>query len=148
MLKLEINNRTRVKVDKKYLEGVVDVARKILKIRKNQEVSLAFVSPQIMKKLNKAYRGKDSVTDVLSFGDEADGAFIGEILICLSRAKQQAKFVGWSLKRELVKLLIHGYLHLLGYDHEKLKDALKMEKVEDDILNRSLGKARDDKFYV
>ncbi len=76
------------------------------------------------------------MTDVLSFEESGSGSFIGEILICLSRARKQAKEVGRSLKNELAKLLLHGYLHLIGYDHEKLTDAKKMEKIEDDILRK------------
>jgi probable rRNA maturation factor len=96
-------------------------------------VSLAFVTPKEIQKINKAYRGKDAVTDVLSF-EENRGAFIGEILICLAQAEKQARVAGWPLKNEIVKLLIHGYLHLMGYDHETLKDANAMEAREIEIL--------------
>ena len=136
MVKLEINRGKDERIDGRQLEAVIDVARKVLKIRKNQEISLAFVAPQAIRKINKTYRGKDSVTDVLSFEEFGSGPFIGEILICLPQARKQAKEVGWSLKNELDKLLLHGYLHLIGYDHEKMADAKKMEKIEDDILRK------------
>ncbi|MBI5254760.1 rRNA maturation RNase YbeY [Candidatus Falkowbacteria bacterium] len=136
MFVLEVNNQTQTKVDKKWLEGVVQICRKVLKIHKSQAISLAFVTPLVIKKINLAYRGKNEVTDVLSF--EEDGSeSLGEIIICLARAKQRAKVAGWPLKNEVAKLLIHGYLHLMGYDHEKsVSVAYKMESLEKRILNK------------
>lgn len=136
MFVLEVNNQTQIKVDKKWPEGIIRICQKVLKIRKNQEISLAFVTPAVIKKMNLAYRGKNEVTDVLSFeGEGACPATGGEIVICLSRAKQQARAAGWPMKNEVAKLLIHGYLHLLGYDHIKLREAKRMEALENNILN-------------
>jgi probable rRNA maturation factor len=73
------------------------------------------------QRLNRTYRGKDEPTDVLSFPmneDLPDGRYVGDILICLPVAETQAIETGHSLERELLMLMIHGILHLAGYDHE------------------------------
>ncbi|MFH0987746.1 MAG: rRNA maturation RNase YbeY [Parcubacteria group bacterium] len=151
MVNLEINNQTKFKIPAKTLTPVLDLARKKLKIktesasaragRDKQSVSLAFVSPLQIKKLNKKYRHKDKVTDVLSFGiDSADYPLpptdysLGEIIICPAQAKKQAKEFKNTFKKEIQKLILHGYLHLLGFDHEIDKDAEVMEGIEKDIL--------------
>ncbi|MFH0814600.1 MAG: rRNA maturation RNase YbeY [Candidatus Falkowbacteria bacterium] len=143
MFVLEVNNQTQIKVDKKLLEGIIQICQKVLKIRKNQEISLAFVTPAVIKKMNLAYRGKNEVTDVLSFAGE-NNSTLGEIIICLARAKQQAlaasrvrgqaKQSDRAMKSEVAKLLIHGYLHLLGHDHKTLSDARTMEQLERRIM--------------
>jgi len=116
---------------------------------------LAIVGDGRIRKLNKMYRGKNRVTDVLSFGDKTvmpylakafprlkkgqdirfinppDGIKrIGEIILCYPQAKKQAKRLNHSLEKELTILLIHGTLHLLGYNHETMED---MENI---ILNK------------
>jgi probable rRNA maturation factor len=86
-------------------------------------VSIVLASDATVRRLNHVYRGKDVTTDVLSFsagGDTLpDGTRpLGEIVISVAQAARQAEALGHSLARELRVLLIHGYLHLLGYDHE------------------------------
>jgi probable rRNA maturation factor len=84
------------------------------------ELSILFTGNAEIKKLNMLYRKKNKPTDVLSFpaatgpGPET----LGDIVISLPVAKAQAKSAGWQLEKELIFLLIHGLLHLLGYDHE------------------------------
>ena len=77
-----------------------------------------------MREANRRFRGKDATTDVLSFpGDDGPdvegGCHLGDILISVERAGAQARQAGVPLERELRVLLLHGYLHLLGYDHER-----------------------------
>ena len=98
------------------------------------EVSVTFCDNEYIKKLNSEYRDKDSATDVLSFpmydfDDEIspeanpDGTIsLGDIVISLERAAEQAKEIGNSFEREVAFLVIHSTLHLLGYDHERSKD--------------------------
>lgn len=89
------------------------------------DVVLAFVGPGTIRRLNRDFRKKDKVTDVLSFpsgegrGDRGpDGRrYLGDILICVRRAEKQAAELGHSLEAELAYLTIHGFLHLLGYEH-------------------------------
>ena len=111
---IEINNLTTAVVDEDFLKKtakiVIDGEKK-----KAIELSIALVGQERIKKLNKKYRGKNRATDVLSFS--YDGS--GDIVICLGEVKKNAKRFGTTFKKELAICLIHGILHLLGYDHEK-----------------------------
>ncbi len=114
---IEINNLTNFVVDKKFFKGV---AKKVLKGENKQieNISIAFVSPQEIQKLNKKYRKKDTPTDVLSFGKVSDfKEEASEIIICPYMVREKAKESRLSLKKELANVLIHGILHALGYDH-------------------------------
>jgi len=102
----------------------------------SQEISVAILSPAEIKKLNKIYRQKNKVTDVLSFNLE-DEKILGEIIICLAQAKKQAQEKNISLQSELKLLLAHGTLHLLGYDHEiSEREARRQEKEEQLLLSK------------
>lgn len=87
------------------------------------EVVVSFIGPKAMRSLNKKYRNQDKPTDVLSFslGEEGpDGKFyLGDIIICPAVAKKQARQQGHSLSREIEILVIHGFLHLIGFKHFK-----------------------------
>ena|SRR3989344_1956139 len=128
---IEINNLTNFVVDKKFFLGV---AKKILKgeNKEMENVSIAFVTPDEIQKLNKKYRKKDKPTDVLSF--ERVSNFkdeCSEVIICPLIVREKAKDSKLSLKKELAKIMIHGILHTLGYDHEKSeKEAVEMEELE------------------
>ena len=112
-------------VHKKFLEKVAEKTLKILKI-KIPELSIVLVGDAEIRKLNKKYRKKDKVTDVLAFD-------YGEIFICVPQAKRQAKELNHSLKEELAILLIHGLLHLAGYDDETKKDYNKMKSQQEQL---------------
>ncbi len=107
-------------------------------IPENVFLEVSVVEDEKVKSLNKTYRGKDAVTDVLSFEDGEklpDGnIFLGSIVIACTRAKQQAIDVGNSFEEELRFLFLHGVLHLLGFDHEK--DNGEMFKIQRDIKKR------------
>lgn len=113
-----------------------------------------FVSKEEIKRLNKENRNIDSVTDVLSFPtldgirnkavlksdfpldiDDDDKVFLGSIVVCEERAKEQALEYGHSEKREITYLICHGLLHLLGYDHMADSDKVEMRKLEDKIMD-------------
>jgi len=121
---VEINNLTRFKFDKKRLEKL---AEKVLNGEKKNkvELSVVFVEQEEIRKLNKKYRKINRPTDVLSFGYKESG----EVVICPENVKQNAEEYGETFKRELARVLIHGLLHILGYNHEqKESEAVKMEK--------------------
>jgi len=100
------------------------------------DLSVLVAGETRMREANKTYRGLDSVTDVLSFCVcEGDG-YLGDILICLPRAKEQAKAYGHSLSRELAFLTVHGALHLLGYDHMEEEEEAKMRQKQREILEK------------
>lgn len=132
------------------------VFEKALELTSNQvegvTVGVSFISKAKIKKLNLARRGVNKVTDVLSFPmfetkktatlqnflDEIDPLTkeleIGDIVICLQVAKKQAKAYGHSLKREINFLALHGFLHLLGYDHLNAKQEKQMFGLAEKIL--------------
>jgi probable rRNA maturation factor len=122
-MKILINNRSSFSVEKKLVRKIV---KNILKKegRTSGQVSIVFLNSQEIREINKKYRGKDKPTDVLSFvhdgvgleGTEID--FMGEVLISPDDSK------------EIIKVLIHGILHLLGYDHQSIKDRKVMEQKE------------------
>ncbi|NCO80404.1 rRNA maturation RNase YbeY [bacterium] len=117
---IEVNNLTTVSADEEFLKKVVE---KVLESEnKNKDLSIALVGQGRIRELNKKYRGKNRVTDVLAFGDK-DG--LGEIVICLREVKKNAKRFDSNFETELAKVLIHGILHLLGQDHEKNEIAAK-----------------------
>ena len=105
--------------------------------RSETELSLALVGNAEMRRLNAAYRKKDYPTDVLSFpleGAPGAGSILGDVVISIEQARQQALEHGCSEEEELLTLLIHGIVHLLGYDHERSpKEARAMKRVENKI---------------
>jgi probable rRNA maturation factor len=118
-------NRVLVKkkvkgVESKLLSKIAHRALEVLGLGK-VELSIALVSDAQIKRLNKRYRNKDKPTDVLSFpiGEKVeDWLILGDIVISVDTAKRQAQELGHSLEEELKRLLVHGLVHLLGYDHE------------------------------
>lgn len=117
---VEINNLTEIKVDHFLIKKI---SEKVLEREKKEgNISLAFVGPGRMRKINKNYRGRNKVTNVLSFSEKEnsfDKKGLGEIIICLREIKRSAQRNKCSFEKELSKVLIHGILHLLGYEHEK-----------------------------
>lgn len=141
MVLLEVNGKSLAPKSK--IENLLRLAQAKLKIKSKQIVSLAFVSPREIRRLNKLYREKNKVTDVLSFGGTkqiSPDDELGEIIICLNQAKKQAKEFKNSLAKEIYKLVLHGFLHLLGFDHEKEREAETMEKKEEEILRKFYAK--------
>jgi len=116
------------------------------------ELSLVLVSDQRMRSLNRRYRKQDRTTDVLAFPMEKMGTMdqkgtgtirkwsqspflLGDVVIAMPTAKRQAAALGHSLRNELTRLLVHGLLHLLGYDHERgERDAAIMTRKERAVL--------------
>lgn len=113
-------------------------------INRDVSLSLALIDDSSMKRYNAQYRNKDEPTDVLAFSekdkrvpwpDTDSEDYLGEILISIDTAKRQAREKGHSLSKEVELLYIHGFLHLLGYDHESgSKEAKKMEEKTKEIF--------------
>ncbi|KLU40973.1 MAG: hypothetical protein AA931_01055 [Peptococcaceae bacterium 1109] len=107
------------------------------------EVSLTFVDDEQIRVLNREYRAKDTATDVLSFPQDDEDGFmsipgmpqvLGDIVISLPRAEEQAETFGHSLEREVVYLAVHGLLHLLGFDHEDEEGRAEMRAREEAVM--------------
>lgn len=123
------------------LKAAAESLSKKLKIRKPTAVSLSFVTPARIQALNKRYRKKDKPTDVLSFNADpliqAPGEFeLGDIVICPSYAAKEAKRRALSTREELLRLAIHGVLHLKGYDHATEDDEMVMFSLQEGLLER------------
>ncbi|MFA7653975.1 MAG: rRNA maturation RNase YbeY [Candidatus Magasanikbacteria bacterium] len=107
------------------------------------EVEINIVGDEVIQILNKEYRGQDRVTDVLSFAWQEDkkisSKLLGQIFICYPQIKRQAKDYKVSVESEFYRMLIHGLLHLIGYDHQNKADALKMFKKQDRILKKFIN---------
>ena len=127
---IEVNNLTTVVIDEDFLKKTAKIVTDGEK-KKAIELSIALVGQGRIRELNKRYRGKNRVTDVLSFS--YDGS--GDIVICLGEVKKNAKRFGTTFKKELAICLIHGILHLLGYDHERAE--VEAKEVEETKVSSS-----------
>lgn len=97
------------------------------------EVSVVFADDQEVQNLNKTFRHKDKPTNVLSFPSEEKGE-LGDIILAYETVVQEAQMSGISPLHHTLHLVIHGFLHLLGYDHENENEAKEMENMEIRIL--------------
>ena len=104
---------------------------------KNQEFSILLTNSKKIRSLNYKFKKKNKPTDVLSFPTQnvfKNNSYIGDIAICFEIINKRSKTSNFFF--EFDKMWIHGYLHLLGHDHKKKKDFIKMKKIEDLILNK------------
>ena len=143
-----------LEVPQEYVANVTAAAQKVGELYgvENGEVSVTLTDNVYIHTLNQQYRGIDRPTDVLSFAlnesDEpevADGPdvnVLGDLIISVERAKEQAADYGHSVKREIAFLTVHGMLHLLGYDHMEEEDRIEMENEQRYVMEQ-LGISRD-----
>lgn len=156
MAQVVINDmQDKIKVDqelKELIKKAIELTLDLEKADPKAEVSVALVDNAYIHELNKIYRGKDAPTDVLSFplGDESFVGeneeiehLLGDIVVSLEKAEEQAKIYGHSFIREVIYLIVHGTLHLLGYDHENEEERKVMREKEERTL-RALGLPREE----
>lgn len=148
-----ISNEQKMPVDEDRLRKVAEVALASEGVVDEAELSIALVGEEEMRQLNAQYRGKDYPTDVLSFQSEAVEGMVGDtphllgdVVIAPSVAARQADEYGQSFVRELGLLLVHGILHLLGYDHQSDAEAEEMEAREREILSAVFGETAPAEF--
>lgn len=142
MNKIEIiNNYSEDILEAETIRGLIDFAIKYKQLD-NLEFNIIFVDNSYIHKLNKEYRSIDRPTDVITFALEDDDfcpkldwRMLGDIYISIDKAKEQSIEYGHSFLRELSFLAVHGFLHLLGYDHMTKEDEIVMFKEQEDILN-------------
>lgn len=133
------NNQNEIQVNE---NNWIDFSEKILKLLdlpEDTELSLTFVNNEEIHKLNNEYRQKDYATDVLSFPFENEfnlpiNNILGDVIISLQKAESQAQEYGHSFNRELGFLIVHGILHLNGYDHETKEDEEEMFALQKKLL--------------
>lgn len=132
-----LNRQRRRPVNAARLRRVLRAAARRLKV--SGEVALVFAGDATLRTLNARYRGKDKPTDVLSFPGPGGDEGLGDIVISVATAERNAKSLGRSLPQELDVLALHGFLHVLGYDHET--DAGQMDRLEGRLRRALLGRA-------
>ena len=147
-INIDIAAPYRRRLTQKWLCEVIDATLTAQKINNPVELSLLITGDKEVHRLNREYRGIDATTDVISFAlseNVADTEFItppdkisrlGEVIISYPRAASQAKENKQTIKAELAWLVVHGLLHLLGYDHQDDKSEAIMRKREDAILRK------------
>lgn len=136
------NNQRKIKIDRRKIRGTIFKILKILDCA-DKEISLSFVDDEKIKQLNKQYLGKDKATNVLSFSLREDEygninpQILGDIVISVETAQKDAIQGNLPIAQEIDFLIIHGLLHLLGYDHENTtkKETSKMRKKERELFN-------------
>jgi probable rRNA maturation factor len=145
-LNIEIRNLTRVRLDEKLIRAVIllTLQKSGLKflLKKNISVSVAFVPPAEIRKLNRTWRKIDCVTDILSFPeyrsapdlkkDKKSAIFLGELIICPHDIRKYSRKNKLVFKKELAKVISHGILHLIGFEHGK-----KMFSIQEKISSKS-----------
>ncbi|HLC69981.1 MAG TPA: rRNA maturation RNase YbeY [Patescibacteria group bacterium] len=126
-----------------WVEKVAGVVNKREKMVRGV-VEINVVDKKTIKKINREWRGKNQVTDVLSFAWQEGlttpgSSHLGEIYLCFEKIKEQAKEFKVTAKEEFARMLVHGLLHLVGYDHLKPLDAKKMFKKQEMIIKECLS---------
>jgi probable rRNA maturation factor len=141
----EVNALTEEQIEE--IEKLLNYAAQQEKVQAGSELSVTFVSNERIQEINREYRDKDRPTDVISFAMEELGEgelevvgadiprVLGDIIISVPKAVEQAEEYNHSLMRELGFLAVHGFLHLLGYDHLTEQDEKRMFGRQNDILN-------------
>ena len=142
-------NNTNEEINYKLIEKVISEALRYEGVNDNTEVSVTIVDNEEIRKINNKFRNIDRATDVLSFPmfekDELDekiksGDFpyedvLGDVIISIEKVREQAEEYGHSFERELSYMLVHGFYHLIGYDHIEEEDKKIMRPKEEKILN-------------
>jgi probable rRNA maturation factor len=154
-----INNKKDFKLNEKLLKEVSNYLFKKLETDENSELNIVFVGKEEIKNLNEKYRNISKETDVLSFSylddkkifgfiedpdsfkDEFGFFTVGEILICPEVAQENIKTYQKedNLLKEIIFLIIHGMLHIYGYDHEKKEDKIIMDAKQEELMNEVMN---------
>lgn len=136
-----VANEQELPVDHDRLSSLAAHVLTVEEVDDATELSILFVSPQHMQRLNSHFAGDDHPTDVLAFpmmddeNDDDAGGLLGDVVVCPDVARRNAERLGHSLDTELGVLVVHGTLHLLGYDHQGPKDKEAMERRQREILS-------------
>lgn len=123
---------------KSQLKKIAKSALKNLNAPKDSELSISFIDDKRMRELNRTYRNIDRTTDVLSFpqGEGPDTTLLGDIVISTETAGRHGISYGITTEEEIKKLIVHGILHLFGYDHKKKKETEQMREKEYELLSQ------------
>ncbi len=160
MVEFILENETDIEIDQRQIDELNRVCDAVLKMEEcnfDGEISFTFTDNEGIREINREYRQIDRATDVLSFpmlefcGEEIDAEFetenglvvLGDIVISLERAKEQATELNHSMRRELAFLTAHSMLHLLGYDHVDDPEGERVMIEKQNVILNELGITRD-----
>tara|TARA_B100000902_G_scaffold364968_1_gene385422 strand:- start:315 stop:776 length:462 start_codon:yes stop_codon:yes gene_type:complete len=149
-MKIELINDHYDKVPepfkKKEIKKLIDAVLKKIGFQEleNGQINIKYTSEEEIKMLNEKFYNKEGVTNVLAFINnqetpESKEQLIGEIAICISQIEKEAKLYKKAVETRLKHMIVHGVLHLFGFDHQKKSEQKEMEQVEDDIITSCLG---------
>lgn len=135
-----VNKKSRVRIDKDFIKSVSEFSLAYLH-KNNCEISVVLEDDSTIRELNQQYRGINRETDVLSFSSnevvpETGNNYIGDVILSLAYIKKQAKELKIDYESELANLIIHGIMHLLGYDHQEKKSEQEMFSMQGEILGQ------------
>lgn len=134
-MNIELNNLTGRPIHYRYLKTIAQQVFKLMQVEKAIDLSIALIDNKKMRYANRRYLGRNQSTDVLSFSF-SQRPLVGEILLCYDYLILQARKEKVSLKEKLTRSLIHGLLHLIGYDHRHLAEAELMAKLETNLWQK------------
>ena len=148
-INISVERNLNVPLKKNWFQEIVLKTLEVEGVASSAEIGLVITDSKTIQKLNRTYRGNDKPTDVLAFhmmpgaNQEPEQQFVGppdgmhhlgEVVISYTQAVKQAQEQGHSVEQELALLIVHGVLHLLGYDHELPRESQRMKAKENDIL--------------
>ncbi len=141
MITIQVKRNVKIKVDKPALTLAAQLTLEFVRAGETSDISIVIGNDDLLHQLNLAYRHVDAATDVLAFptgevDPDTHGRYLGDVIISLPRAQQQALSGGHALTDELQLLVVHGTLHLSGYDHESGDDKQKMQTAQEQILSQ------------
>lgn len=152
-INIQVAPHLGAKVDEVALRRLAAEVLSQEEVAEQTELSLIITDDEALRELNRRFRGVDAPTDVLSFGAGTEEHFVsapegppylGDVVISYQRALAQAEELGQAAGSELKLLVVHGILHLLGYDHQEEAAARKMREREEHILSNSQMVGRSD----
>ena len=122
------------------LKDVIQVSSPVNTIADNFQIGISIVSTEEIQKLNLEYRGKDQPTNVLSFGinshpNDNDPLLLGDIVLCKEIIEKEAKEYSKTYENRLKHMIIHGFLHLIGFNHDDNHERMTMEEIETQVMN-------------
>ena len=146
MINLNLEGKSPLGSDQ--LEAIASAVGKTLNIEKNISIGVSFVDKETIRQLNEKYAGNNYPTDVLSFeyGESDSDSSFGDVAICTEIAVKQASENDMSDVAELSLLLVHGILHILGYDHQDPQQVASLDTIQSDIMKKLNYKYRDFKW--
>lgn len=141
MIYLQVRRNIKLPVDKSIVLYAAQLTLDLENVSSESSLSIVIGDDAFLKKLNYKYRSMNTPTDVLSFPSgeqdpDTNSLYLGDVIISLQRAEHQAATGGYSVADELQLLVIHGTLHLLGYDHVEPAEKNRMQSIQDRVLTQ------------